>query len=856
MRPAAKLVPTACLTFCAILLLCLASPIAVAQKLPSIEEKTRGLDRHEGFFNVYWDAHEGKVLLEVPRMEVDFLYMESLARGLGSNDVGLDRGQLGDRWIVRFERYGRKVLLVAPNIDYRADGAGPAEARSVQEAFAEGVVFGFSVVAESGTRVLIDATDFVVRDAHGVVQRLKATGQGTFSPDAGRSAPVARALKSFPRNTELEARLTFTSDEPGNFVRDVAAVPSSFSVRVRHSLIELPEPGFVPRAFHPRSGFFGPEYSNYSAPIGEDMSVRLIARHRLEKKDPSAAVSDAVEPIVYYLDPGTPEPVRSALLEGARWWGEAFEAAGFRNAYRVEMLPEDADPLDVRYNVIQWVHRATRGWSYGDAVTDPRTGEIIKGHVSLGSLRVRQDYLLAEGLLAPYGNGSEQGPPTGNDPMLAMALARIRQLSAHEIGHTIGLAHNFAASVSSRSSVMDYPAPLARLNDAGDVVLTDAYAAGVGEWDKLAVRYGYGVPPPGQTEKEFLEEVLAEARAKEIEFVTDVDARPPGAVHPDANLWDNGEDMIASLENEMVVRSVALHRFGENVIRAGRPLATMEEVLVPLYLRHRYQIEATVKLLGGMRYGYFERGEGLGSPTTVAGDVQRAALSAMLAALQPAELRLPESVLREIPPRPYGWPHNRELFLGNTGLSFDPYAPAEALATHLISLLVNAERASRLVYQNDFDATMPSLDEVFRTLISTVFSEPVPGDAYDAELQRTVQRVVVDVLEDLAADPETARSVTARTEGALRELRDWLSQRPDADRETAQHRTAVLGQINRFLSRDRSEVTRGQATEMPPGSPIGAGLDDVRKRLDRSRQLFVALRSRADECAWGWRASE
>ncbi len=851
-KPALAIVLTTCAVLCWHLMV---AP-AMAQKLPSIEEKTRGLDRHEGFFNVYWDGAAGKVLLEVKRMEVEFLYVESLPRGLGSNDIGLDRGQLGDRWIVRFERYGPRVLLVAPNLDFRADGAEPAEARSVREAFAEGVVFGFPVVAESGARVLIDATDFVVRDAHGVVRRLKSSGQGTFVLDAGRSAPAPSALKSFPRNTELEATLTFTSDEPGNFVREVAAVPSSFSVRIRHSLIQLPEPGFTPRVFHPRSGYFGPEYRDYAAPIGADMKVRLIARHRLEKKDPSAALSEAVAPIVYYLDPGTPEPVRSALLDGARWWGEAFQVAGFRNAFRVEMLPDDADPLDVRYNVIQWVHRATRGWSYGDAVTDPRTGEIIKGHVSLGSLRVRQDYLLAEGLLAPYGDGSEHGPPGGDDPMLAMALARIRQLSAHEIGHTIGLAHNFAASVRQRASVMDYPAPLARLGDAGDVILNDAYANGVGEWDKLAVRYGYGVPGPGQTEAEYLQQVLAEAHAMRIGFVTDTDARPPGAVHPDANLWDNGDDMVVSLEQEMAVRKVALRRFGEDVIRAGRPMATMEEVLVPLYLRHRYQVEATVKLLGGARYGYFVRGEGLGDPVPVVGDVQRAALSVLLGALQPAELRLPDAALRRIPPRPFGHPDNRELFPGNTGLALDPYAPAEAFATHLLSLLLNKERASRLVYQNDLDATLPSLDDVLRILISSSFTEQVPGDAYDAELQRTVQQVVVDVLVDLAADPKTVHGVAARTEGVMRELSEWLTQQTAGDRESAHHRTSLLGQINRFLSRNFDHVDRGTGAAMPPGSPIGTAKDNSGRRLLESRQFYGLLSSWADECAWSPAMSE
>jgi hypothetical protein len=439
------------------------------------------------------------------------------------------------------------------------------------------VLWGFDVAAEGPDgHVLVEATDFVVRDAHGVVRRLKNTDQGSFSLDESRSVPHLDNTKAFPQNTELEARLTFTTDgDPGKYVRRTAAAPRAVTLHVRHSLVELPDTtGYTPRRFRPRSGLFYESYEDYATPVGESTTRRLVNRHRLQCAEAPGedGLCPPKEPIVYHLDPGTPEPVRSALLDGARWWAEAFEAAGFEDAYRVKMLPDTADAMDVRYNVIQWVHRRTRGWSYGASVTDPRTGEILKGHVTLGSRRVRQDYRLAEGLLAPYQGAHADGFSAEDDPMLEMALARIRQLSAHEVGHTLGLAHNFAASVNDRASVMDYPAPLARVQ--GDSITLDrAYDTGVERWDKIAIRYAYAQPGPDQTEAELLDNILREAEQKGLRYITDADARPAGAAHPKANLWDNGSNMVQALKREMNVRSVALDRFGATVVKNGTPLA-------------------------------------------------------------------------------------------------------------------------------------------------------------------------------------------------------------------------------------------------------------------------------------------
>jgi hypothetical protein len=793
----------------------------IAQELPSIEDKTSGMTSVEGYFNLYRDDQAGKVWLEIERWDEDFLYVVSLPAGLGSNDIGLDRNQLGGEHIVRFERHGPRVLLVAPNMDYRALTDNEAERASVADAFASGVVHGFKVEAATGDRVLVDATDFIVRDAHGVIDRLRGSGQGTFRLSGEMSVPYWPMTKSFPENTEMEAMLTFTSDRPGGQVRSVASLPGSFTVRERQSFVKLPPPGYEPRRADPRAGFGGISFADYSSPIGRDMRVRYIARHRLEKKDPTAAMSEPVEPIVYYLDRGTPEPIRSALLEGAGWWNQAFEAAGFIDAFRVEVLPDSADPMDVRYNVINWVHRSTRGWSYGSSVTDPRTGEIIKGHVLLGSLRVRQDYLLAEGMLAPYDGSYDEN----DDPMLQMALARIRQLSAHEVGHTLGLQHNFAASVDGRASVMDYPAPLARLGADGRIDLSAAYDTGIGEWDKVAIRYGYSDFPDGSSEADSLDAIIEGYIGDGLHFITDSDARAPGGANPLGHLWDNGADVVDALQREMAVREDALARFGAANIRDERPMATLEEVLVPLYLRHRYQIDAVVKLVGGVSYSYAMRGDAQSLPEAVPADEQSDALEALIEAIEPDALALPEHLRSSIPPRPPWFGQHRELFDGYTGLVFDPYAPAEVIARQVLGLLVHPERAARLVVQNDLDHSLPGLMDVLADISDTVWKAPVPRDGYEAELQRLVQTVWVDILIDAAKSDRQSPGAHSRIVQHLRDLHLWLEEnsRDLRDAETIAHRLATFDRIDRFIFRPyQPEETRPEV-RTPPGSPIGSG---------------------------------
>ena len=700
---------------------------------------------------------------------------------------------------------------------------------------------GLMLLHKRGDRVLVDATPFIMRDVMGLVNRLRRQGQGTFSLDMKRSVPHVDMIKAFPDNTELEARLTFSSSSPGNYINDVAVDPGAITVRMRQSLVKLPELGsYTPRKFDPRSGAYSLTYVDYALPIDEAKEVRYTVRHRLEKKDSSLPISDPVEPIVYYLDRGAPEPVRSALLEGARWWADAFAAAGYSNAFRVEMLPEDADPMDLRYNVIQWVHRSTRGWSYGRSVVDPRTGEILKGHVSLGSLRVRQDYLIAEGLLAPYQEGEyENGYPPEDDPMLSMSLARLRQLSAHEIGHTLGFLHNFAASVNNRASVMDYPAPMVRLADDRSLQLDEAYDVGIGEWDKISVRYSYSDFPDSYNEAEALEAILNEAKEKGYFFIADRDARPQGGAHPRAHLWDNGTDPVENLMHEMRVRETALARLGEANLKMGRPLAQLEEVLVPIYLYHRYQVEAAVKLIGGVNYEYTLRGdEGL-THQPVSKDEQLDALDALLAGLAPEELALPEAVRTMIPPRPPGFPSTRELFDGHTGLVFDPFAPAHVVSQLILGLIANPDRAARLVYQQDFDDDLPDLLDVLEGVNRMVWRKSPPRDPYHAELQRVTQQVWTDILLDLATSPEVAPPVRARVTYHLRQTASWLENSRGRGAESIAHRDMTYDDILRVLNRDLQAMETRSRVTTPPGSPIGSGEPGFQQRLN-SRRLWLA----------------
>ena len=782
----------------------------------TIAAKTAGLEKLPGYVPLYWDAKAGKLWMEIDEWGTEFLYVNSLSAGAGSNDIGLDRGQLGGTRVVRWERSGPKVLLTESNYGYRASSEDANERRTVRESFAESILWGFEVAGEDGGRVLVDATNFFLRDAHDVTGTLRRTHQGTFRLDASRCAIYLPRTKNFPLNTEVEATLTFEGDEPGEWLQQVVPTPQAVTVREHHSFVKLPAPGYKMRRFDPRAGYFGISFKDYATPIGEPLVKRYMARHRLEKKDPSASKSEAVKPIVYYLDRGAPEPIRAALLEGARWWNQAFEAAGYENAFQVELMPEGADPMDLRYNVIQWVHRATRGWSYGATVTDPRTGEILKGHVTLGSLRVRQDYLIAEGLLAAYEKGKPVSPK-----MLEMSLARLRQLAAHEVGHTLGLMHNFASSISNRASVMDYPHPFIKVGPRGVPDVSEAYATGIGEWDKVTIAYGYQDFPAGADEEQRLDEILNQAHARGLRYLTDQDARPAGGASPVAHLWDNYANAVDGLNTMMKIRGVALGRFSENNIRERAPMATLEDVLVPVYMLHRYQVEAATKVIGGLDYTFALRDDGQKPAEIVPAAEQRRALDAVLYTIRPEALALPEALLRMIPPRPPEYPRDRENFHGRTGLTFDALAPAEAAAENTLGVLLNAERAARLVEYHSRDANALGLQEMLEKLLAATWKAP-HGAGYKAQIADVVDDVALHHLMGLAANSGASEEVRAIVWLKLDELKKLLSAQSGGAAFTGEraHFAYAAEQIAQF-QKSPKDFKMPPPAEIPDGPPIG-----------------------------------
>jgi hypothetical protein len=799
--------------------------LCAAQIHPELASIVQNKTALPGYFPLYWDNTSGRLWMLVDKWDTEFLYINSLPAGVGSNDIGLDRGQLGAHRIVFFRRIGPKVLLMQPNERYRAVTQDPAERAAVEQSFAQAVLWGFKAEHAAGDQVLIDITDFAQRDAHRVIPQLKAMNEGDFKVDSSRSAIYLDRTRNFPRNTEVEAIVTYVTDKDlGRHLQSVVPAEMEFTVRLHHSFVQLPEPGYQPRGFDPRSGYGAVSFVDFAAPIEESIEKRLLPRHRLQKKNPTAPRSEAVQPITYYVDRGAPEPIRTALLEGARWWNQAFEAAGYVNAFRVELLPEGADPMDIRYNVIQWVHRSTRGWSYGSSVRDPRTGEILKGHVTLGSLRVRQDYLIATGLLAPY----EQGKPA-SPKMREMALARLRQLSAHEVGHTLGLAHNFAASLDGRASVMDYPHPYVALGEDNAVDLADAYAIGMGEWDKVTIAFGYQHFPSGTDEAAALRKILDDAEARGLRYITDRDSRPEGGASPDGHLWDNGKEPAAELARLGRVRQSALSRFSENVLRPGEPYAALGEALVPIYLLHRYQVEAAAKVLGGVEYAYALRpAKGALPQRPIARPVtrerQQAALRALLETVAPAYLRVPDGVLDLIPPHPPGFARTRESFPARTGLTFDPLAAAEVAADHTLSFLLHPERAARLVQQAARDSGQLRLDQTIDQIFAaTLLASPAAG--LDAEIQRTVHHVLLYRLMVLVQSPTSPEQAKAIASAKLADAKAHFEKTDGLDADAKAHAQWAAERIRRFQTNPK-ELTLPKPQPAPPGQPIGCGEGD------------------------------
>ncbi len=779
------------------------------------------LEKFEGFFDFYYDASTDKIYLEVENLDSDFLYINSLATGIGSNDIGLDRGQLGNERLVSFQKAGNKLLLIQPNLSFRAITTNNAEENSIREAFAKSVIYGFKILETNDNKYLIDFTSFLMQDKHGVADRLKLAKQGVYKIDKTKSAIELNHTKSFPKNSEFEALLTFSGKPTGNLITSgVSPDPSLVSVVQHHSFIELPDSEYKPREFDPRSGALAISFMDYATPVEDEITKKYITRHRLEKIDPNLEYSEAKEPIIYYLDPGTPEPVRSALIEGASWWNEAYEAIGFKNAFQVKILPEDADPMDCRYNVIQWVHRSTRGWSYGASVVDPRTGEIIKGHVSLGSLRIRQDFLIAQALLSkPFVDDNN------NDPMLKMAIARIKQLSAHEVGHTIGFAHNFAASTNNRSSVMDYPHPLIKITN-DEIDLSEAYAVGIGDWDKVSVAYSYS-EFNSEDEKVELNNILENAYNDGLRFITDSDARSKSGAHANAHLWDNENDVVKGLNNILAVRDKAIKDFSKFNIKSYETYSKLEDVFVLLYFLHRYQTEAVVKLIAGLDYNYATRDDNQTIVENVSFDRQNKALISLLKTLKVENLAIPKSKLELFPPRAYNYPRTRESFKSMTGVSFDPFSAVSTASEMSLSLLLNPERMNRLVVQSSLSNNSlqnMNLHYLLSALTSNTFKTEYKynienSDNYIYENQQVINNNYLKFLFNLASNKKSYFQVKAEANKEITNISQLLASKKNKNRYSMEY----LNTIRKFNTKpELFELT--SSPKIPDGSPIGSTL--------------------------------
>ena len=761
---------------------------------------------YQGFMDFSYNDDSGKIILEIDNLDNEFLYINSLSRGVGNNDLGLDRGQLGNSRIVYFTKRGNKILLIQPNLRYISNSSNELENKAVEEAFARSVLFGFEIVEKSTDSYKIDLTPFLLNDAHGVSQRLRFSNSGSYSLNKSMSAVDLERTKAFPDNIEFDVLLTFTGNPSGSLVRSVTPTPSNLTVNQHHSFVKLPDDNYNKRKFDPRSGSNPFIVYDYSTPIDEKLEQRFIVRHRLNKKNPNDEMSEPVEPIIYYIDNGTPEPVKTALIEGGNWWNQAFESAGYKNAFRIEVLPEDADPMDVRYNLIQWIHRSTRGWSYGASIVDPRTGEIIKGQVSLGSLRVRQDYMILSGLV------DNPNDIQNKSLIKKTSLDRIRQLSAHEIGHTLGFAHNYISSANNRSSVMDYPHPKIDLVD-GKISIADAYSENIGDWDKVSVEYAYRDFPNTKNENNELDKIINEAQKNSLYFLSDSDSRPVGSANPFSHLWDNGELPYKELNKLLKVRDLALKNIDLDNLVDGEPYDRIEDILVPIYMLHRYQIEAAAKAIGGVDYLYFVKNNNNDKVKFVDSKLQRKSLESLLSVLKPKNLVLPNNLIDILSPRSFRNPRTRENFVSNTGVAFDYINISSSLINHTFTFLLNPERINRINQQNIFGDNILTLENYLAEISKSIFDNK-KLNTYEESVNKNTSSLYLDHLFMAFNNSGTNDLSKSIILASIMDTMKNLSTNPN------NYNRFLINKINGFLS-NPDQYKPIVKTKIPDGSPIG-----------------------------------
>ena len=761
---------------------------------------------YEGFMNFSYNNDSGKIILEIKNLDSEFMYINSLSRGVGNNDLGLDRGQLGNSRVVYFTKRGNKILLIQPNLRYVSNSSNYLENKAVEEAFARSVLFGFDIIEKSNDSYKIDITSFLISDAHGVSQRLKYSNSGSYTLNKSMSAIDLDRTKAFPKNIEFDVLLTFTGNPLGNLVRSVTPTASNLTVNQHHSFVELPDNNYKKRKFDPRSGSNPFIVYDYSTPIDEKLEQRFIVRHRLSKKYPKQEISEPVDPIVYYIDNGTPEPVKTALIEGGNWWNQAFESAGYKDAFRIEVLPEDADPMDVRYNLIQWIHRSTRGWSYGASIVDPRTGEIIKGQVSLGSLRVRQDYMILSGLI-------DNPNDIENKALIKKtSLDRIRQLSAHEIGHTLGFAHNYISSANNRSSVMDYPHPKIDIID-GDINIDNAYSKNIGDWDKVTVRYAYTDFQENENEDIKLNQIIEDAVNKGLYFLSDSDSRPVGSANPFSHLWDNGEFPYKELNKLLEVRDLALKNIDLENLVDGEPYDRIEDILVPIYMLHRYQIESTAKAIGGVDYLYFVKNLNNDKVKFVNSKLQKESLESLLNVLNPKNLVLPDNLIEILSPRSFRNPRTRENFESNTGVTFDYINASSSVINHTLTFLINPERINRIYQQNMFGENILKLEDYLTIISNSIFSNKKMS-LYESSINNNTSSLFLDHLFLAFNNSKTNDLSKSLILSSILNTKETLSSNLN------DYNAFLVNKINGFLD-NPDKYKPIEKTKIPDGSPIG-----------------------------------